>query len=67
MAATYAHLLILVAVILLLTSLYYLRIQTRSAWILNSSFHVLTATSMSRGFTLGSSEINNLVNSSMTP
>ena len=38
---------ILVAVILLLTSLCYLRIQTLSAWILNSSFHVLTATSMS--------------------
>ena len=38
--------LILVAVILLLTSLCYLRRQTRSAWILNSSFHVLTATSI---------------------
>ena len=38
--------LILVAVILLFTSLCYLRIQTLSAWILNSSFHVLTATSM---------------------
>ena len=38
---------ILVAVILLLTSLCYLKIQTRSAWILNSSFHVLTATSIS--------------------
>ena len=37
---------ILVAVILLLTSLCYLRIQTLFAWILNSSFHVLTATSM---------------------
>ena len=34
------------AVILLLTSLCYLRTQTRSAWILNSSFHVLTATSI---------------------
>ena len=33
---------ILVAVILLLTSLCYLRMQTLSAWILNSSFHVLT-------------------------
>jgi len=41
-----APLLILVAVILLLTSLCYLRIQTLSAWILNSSFHVLTATSI---------------------
>jgi MFS family permease len=39
--------LILVAVILLLTSLCYLRRQTLSAWILNSSFHVLTATSIS--------------------
>ena len=38
--------LILVAVILLLTSLCYLRIQTLSTWILNSSFHVLTATSI---------------------
>ena len=38
--------LILVAVILSLTSLCYLRIQTRSAWILNSSFHVRTATSI---------------------
>ena len=38
---------ILVAVILLLTSLCYLRRQTRSAWILNSSFHVRTATSIS--------------------
>jgi len=35
-----------VAVILLLTSLCYLRIQTLFAWILNSSFHVLTATSI---------------------
>ena len=34
------------AVILLLNSLCYLWIQTLSAWILNSSFHVLTATSM---------------------
>ena len=40
--------LILVAVILLLTSLCYLKIQTRSAWILSSSFHVRTATSMRR-------------------
>ena len=40
------RLLILVAVILLLTSLCYLRRQTLSAWILNSSFHVLTATSI---------------------
>jgi di/tricarboxylate transporter len=40
-------LVILVAVILLLTSLCYLWIQTLSAWILNSSFHVLTATSIS--------------------
>ena len=38
---------ILVAVILLLTSLCSLRRQTRSAWILNSSFHVRTATSIS--------------------
>ena len=42
-------LLILVAVILLLTSLCYLRRQTLSAWILNSSFHVLTATSITYG------------------
>ncbi|PSP83209.1 hypothetical protein BRC83_07500 [Halobacteriales archaeon QS_1_68_17] len=35
-----------VLVILLLTSLCYLRRQTLSAWILNSSFHVLTATSI---------------------
>ncbi|PSP50752.1 hypothetical protein BRC60_04705 [Halobacteriales archaeon QH_1_68_42] len=35
------------AVILLLTSLCHLRIQTLSAWIPNSSFHVLTATSIS--------------------
>ena len=39
---------ILVAVILLLTSLCYLRRQTLSAWILNSSFHVRTATSMTK-------------------
>jgi len=38
---------ILVAVILLLTSLCYLRRQTLFAWILSSSFHVLTATSIS--------------------
>ena len=37
---------ILVAVILLLTSLCYLRRQTLSVWILNSSFHVRIATSM---------------------
>jgi hypothetical protein len=37
---------VLVAVILLLTSLCSLRRQTRSAWILNSSFHVRTATSI---------------------
>ena len=42
-------LVILVAVILLLTSLCYLWIQTLFAWILNSSFHVLTATSMRIG------------------
>ena len=41
------RLVILVAVILLLTSLCYLWIQTLSAWIPNSSFHVLTATSIS--------------------
>ena len=47
--AIHAHLtLILVAVILLLASLCSLRRQTRSAWILNSSFHVLTATSMNK-------------------
>ena len=34
------------AVTLLLTSLFHLRRQTLSAWILNSSFHVLTATSI---------------------
>jgi len=38
--------LILVAVILLFASLCYLRIQTLSAWILNSSFYILTATSI---------------------
>ena len=38
--------LILVAVILLLANLCYLRIQTLSVWILNSSFYVLTATSI---------------------
>ena len=36
------------AVILLLTSLCYLWIQTRSALIFNSSFHVLTATTMNK-------------------
>ena len=43
--ALVAALQLLVAVILLLTSLCSLRRQTRSAWILNSSFHVRTATS----------------------
>jgi len=44
--------LILVAVILLLASLCYLRIQTRSAWILKSSVHVRTATSIRLGFSV---------------
>ena len=46
----------LVAVILLLTSLCYLRLQTLSAWIPNSSFHVRTATSIrSRSSSVGHS------------
>ena len=37
-----------------ITSLYHLRIQTLSAWILDSSFHVLTATSISPAHAEGS-------------